>query len=183
MYEIHMVDGINVVEDPYRAGNFIREDIFVRQFIIKCHAKICRDQDDPRYGRYWSSSTKTLGHCSLIEQAILLAQDEIKVLAPPEGAHDIQIQRVTIMDHSRQTVLTGKVVAREIQWNRPVQTPQEEAAIQAEIALLDARWYEELYADNHGTMRDLSERVSNLQGALISEIWKTHAIAALAATQ
>ena len=183
MHEIHVFNGIHFVKNPYRQGSYIREDIFARQFVIQCHARICCEEDDPRYGWFWLDTVLTLGECALIEQAILLAQARIHTLEAPEDTFGVEAISVAIMDRTCRTILTGKVRSRKIQWHPPAQTRQEEEAILSKIDLLKSQRSEELRADNYDSMRHLSEQISHLQGTLIHATWKTHAIAALAATQ
>lgn len=43
----HVVDGVTFVATPYRAGTFIREDVFWRQFTITCQGQVEYVEETP----------------------------------------------------------------------------------------------------------------------------------------
>lgn len=45
----HVVDGVTFVATPYRAGTFVREDVFRRQLTITCRGEVEYPEDDPVY--------------------------------------------------------------------------------------------------------------------------------------
>lgn len=75
--KIHVVDGVTFVATPYRAGTFIREDVFWRQFTITCQGYIEYPEDDPVFGTWWTPHILELGQHGLIEEALALAADEL----------------------------------------------------------------------------------------------------------
>lgn len=57
----HVVDGVTFVATPYRAGTFVREDVFWRQFTITCQGYIEYPEDDRVFGTWWTPHILELG--------------------------------------------------------------------------------------------------------------------------
>ena len=65
----HVVDGVTFVATPYRAGTFIREDVFGvgSRSPVKARSSMSKR---PIYGTYWVPSILELGQHGLIEEAM-----------------------------------------------------------------------------------------------------------------
>src|SRR3546814_5754994 len=75
--KIHHFEGVAFVATPYRAGTYLRKDVFWRQFTITCQGNVEYPEDDPIYGSWWTPCTLVLGECGLIEDAMSLANARV----------------------------------------------------------------------------------------------------------
>jgi len=176
---IHHFDGVPFVADPYRAGTYVREDVFWRQFTITCRGEVEYHEDDPIYGTFWRPCTLEIGQCGLIEQAISLieqcyAEDRFD-LSDDDEALSFRPESFTVVDRNERLVLTGEVRTPGIRWCLPVTSDQEaEQVIKEARALYDEASYEHSW-DNYCTAKNLRLQARVLQGRLVDRFWRVPA--------
>lgn len=175
----HVVDGMSFVATPYRAGTFIREDVFWRQFTITCQGYIEYPEDDPIYGTWWTPHVLVLGEHGLIEEAMALAaacvaKDEFDLNSDID-ALGFRPELVLIRDALDRLVLTGHVKGERICWCKPVSSDEEVASIVQQVDDLRSEASYEAGWDNYSTAEGLRLRARVLAGRLIDPFWQKHA--------
>ncbi|MCU7371056.1 hypothetical protein PEC18_09300 [Paucibacter sp. O1-1] len=175
-----VVDGVTFVATPYRAGTFVREDVFRRQLTITCRGEIEYPEDDPVYGTWWTPHLVTLGECGLIEEAMALAsthlaKDEFDLNSEID-ALGFRPELVLIRDALGRLVLTGHAITGgDIRWGEPVTSDAEIAAIAQQVDELRGEAFYEAGWDNHCTAEGLRRRARALEGRLVDPFWQKHA--------
>ncbi|MFT3803453.1 MAG: hypothetical protein QM766_19850 [Burkholderiaceae bacterium] len=173
---IHHFDGVPFIADPYRAGSYLREDVFWRQFTITCQGEVEYLEDDPTYGTFWRSCTLEIGRCGLIEQAMTQAEQCLAEhrfdLTDDDEALRFRPEQFVVVDRSQRLVLSGEVRTRGIRWCPPVTSDQEaEEVTKAARALYDEACDEHGW-DNYSTAQRLRLRAAVLQGRLVDRFWR-----------
>ena len=182
----HVVDGVTFVATPYRAGTFIREDVFWRQFTVTCQGYVEYIEDDPIYGTYWTPSTLEFGQHGLIEEAMALAlacvsADEFD-LCPDTDALDFRPELVLVRDSLGRLVLTGQVWGASIRWSEPIASDEEAASVARQVNDLQGEASYEAGWDNYSTAEGLRLRARVLAGRLVDPFWQAHARRAVQAS-
>lgn len=178
-------DGIPFVATPYQSGVYIRQDVFMNQFILTCMGELEYPQDDPQYGTYKMDGYVVLGSFGLIEDAISMAQTRISEDPFPVSAESDALafypEQIYINFKSRngKLVLSGTVRNQQINWCYPSVSSSEEADLEIRIADLYSRASFESGWDNYETARALRRRAAVLEGHLVNPQWRKHAHTAL----
>lgn len=181
------VDGAAFVVSPYHPGIHIREDVFQRQFFVTCEGQIELPQDDPVYGTYWLDSTRTLGECGLIEEAIALAETCVEQhnfdLSDEYEEHVLSFspELIRVIDDRGRRVLAGEIWGSGIRWCPPVSSSAEADEVSSQAAKLNSEASFERGWDNYCTAKGLELKARILRGRLVHRIWRDHAKAALTA--
>lgn len=176
----HVVDGVTFVATPYRAGTFVREDVFRRQLTVTCRGEIEYPEDDPVYGTWWTPYLVTLGESGLIEEAMglastSLAKDEFDLNSAID-ALGFRPELVLIHDALGRLVLTGQAITGgDILWGEPAISDAEIAAIGQQVDELRGEASYEAGWDNHCTAEGLRRRARALEGQLVHPFWQKHA--------
>ena len=182
----HVVDGVTFVATPYRAGTFIREDVFWCQFTITCQGQVEHPEDDPIYGTYWVPSVLELGQRGLIEEAMALALACVSEhefdLNPDSDALDFRPELVLVRDSLNRLVLTGQVWGAGIRWSEPITSDEEAAAVAKQVDDLRGEASYEAGWDNYSTAEGLRLRARVLAGRLVDPFWQAHARRAVQAS-
>ncbi|MDF8361303.1 hypothetical protein [Achromobacter anxifer] len=177
--KIHMFNGEPFVATPYRAGTFIRSDVFWRQFSISCQGRIEYLEDDPIYGTWWSPETLTIGEHGLIEAAMELATrcvvDRAFDLDDIEDALSFSPEIVLIHDTMNRLVLAGEPRGLGIRWCKPVASEQDVSDLNEQIHELHREAHREAGWDNHCTAKRLSLQAQVLAGRFVDPFWRPHA--------
>lgn len=179
----HVFDGVAYVVTPYRAGTFVREDVFWRQFTVSCQGNIEYPEDDPIYGTWWTPHTLVLGQRGLIEDAMALAvacvsNDDFDLNSAIE-ARGFQPELVFVHDSLDRLVLTGEARGAGVRWSEPIASDKEAARVAQQVHdLRDEASYEAGW-DNYCTAERLRRRARVLAGRLVDPFWQTHARRAL----
>jgi hypothetical protein len=170
------VDGVPFVETPYRAGTYIRQGTFWRQFAVICDGAGEYPEDNRKHGTYWMDSSLSLGFYGLVEDAMAHAA---KVALT--GAYDLDDRSdalrfsgkiVTIQDRERRLVLAGEITrSGGIEWCVPVATDTEAETVRAQVAALRSSASYESGWDNSFTAKTLRHRADVLEGRLIHRVW------------
>lgn len=177
--KIHVFDGVPFVATPYRAGTFIRQDVFWRQFTVTCQGNIEYPEDDPVYGTWWTPYRLVLGQHGLIEGAMALAaacvtKGEFDLSSEIE-ALDFMPELVLVRDSLDRLVLAGQVEGQRICWCAPVTSQDESASVAKQVDELRAEAAYEAGWDNYCTAEHLRLRARVLAGRLVNPFWQEHA--------
>lgn len=174
------IGGVTFVATPYRAGTFIREDVFWRQLTVSCQGYIEYPEDDPIFGTWWTAHVAELGQRGLIEDAMALAaewlsQDDYD-LSSAIDALSFRPELVLVRDSLDRLVLTGEVGSGgSVRWCEPITSEEEAAAVVKQVDdLRDEASYEAGW-DNHSTAEGLRLRARVLAGRLVNPFWQAHA--------
>lgn len=182
----HVIDGVTFVATPYRAGTFIREDVFWRQLTVTCQGYVEYVEDDPIYGTYWVPSILELGERGLIEDAMALALACVSEhefdLNPDSDALDFRPELVLVRDSLNRLVLTGQVWGAGIRWSEPITSDEEAAAVAKQVDDLRGEASYEACWDNYSTAEGLRLRARVLVGRLVDPFWQAHARRAVQAS-
>lgn len=178
--DIRRFDGIPFIASPYRAGRFLRHDVFWRQFSIVCQGKVEYPEDDPVYGTWWTPHTLPLGQHGLIEATMALAsrrvaRHEFDLGSLELDALDFQGERVLILDARERRVLAGQVEDRRIRWCDPVGSDKEAADVARQIGELRDEAADEARWDNVHTAEALWLKARVLDGRQVDAFWREHA--------
>ncbi len=181
----HVVDGVTFVATPYRAGTFIREDVFWRQFTVTCQGYVGYPEDDPIYGTYWMPSVLELGQRGLIEDAMALAlacvsEDEFDLNSDTDAV-GFRPELILVRDSLDRLVLTGQVWGAGIRWSEPITSNEEAAAVANQVDDLSGEASYEAGWDNYSTAEGLRLRARVLAGRLVDPFWQAHARRAIQA--
>ncbi|RUF23428.1 hypothetical protein IPC1132_25780 [Pseudomonas aeruginosa] len=181
----HVIDGVTFVATPYRAGTFIREDVFWRQLTVTCQGYVEYVEDDPIYGTYWVPSIFELGERGLIEDAMALALACVSEhefdLNPDIDALDFRPELVLVRDSLNRLVLTGQVWGAGIRWSEPITSDEEAAAVAKQVDDLRGEASYEAGWDNYSSAEGLRLRARVLAGRLVDPFWQAHARCAVQA--
>lgn len=175
----HVIDGVTFVATPYRAGTFIRDNVFWHQFTITCQGYIEYPEDDPIYGTWWSPYTLVLGQHGLIEGAMELAEacvtkEEFDLDSEIE-ALGFRPELIVVRDSLDRLVLTGQAWGAGIRWSEPIASDEEAARVAKQIDdLRDEASYEAGW-DNYSTAEGLRLRARVLAGRLVDPFWQAPA--------
>jgi hypothetical protein len=183
--KIHVVEGVSFVATPYRAGTFIREDVFWRQFTITCCGEVEYPEDDPVYGTWWAPCKLALGQRGLIEDAMAMAaacvaNDEFE-LNFDSDALGFRPELVLVHDELGRLVLAGQVWATAIRWCEPVLSDDDIAAVAKQVEYLRVEAAFEAGWDNHCTAAGLRLPARVLAGRVVDPFWRKHALRAVQA--
>ena len=183
----HVVDGVTFVATPYRAGTFIREDVFWCQFTITCQGYIEYPEDDPVFGTWWTPHILELGQHGLIEDALALAADELSKdefdLRSEIEALDFRPELVLIRDSLDRLVVSGEVqCGGRIRWCEATASDAEAADVAKQVDDLRSEASYEAGWDNHSTAERLRLRARVLAGRLVDPFWQAHARRAVQAS-
>lgn len=177
--KVHHFDGVPFVATPYRAGTYIREEVFWRQFTVICQGEIEYPEDDPIYGTWWTSHALELGQCGLIEDAMSLADTHISQhdfdLSDDDEALDFSPELVILLDRQQRLVLAGQAWGNGIRWCPPVTTDDEARQIAKEVVALRSEASYEAGWDNFCTAKGLRLRARVLEGRLVDRYWRDYA--------
>ena len=182
-----VVDGVTFVATPYRAGTFVREDVFRRQLTITCRGEIEYPEDDPVYGTWWTPHLVTLGECGLIEEAMALAsthlaKDEFDLNSEID-ALGFRPELVLIRDSLDRLVVSGEVqCGGRIRWCEATASDAEAADVAKQVDDLRSEASYEAGWDNHSTAERLRLRARVLAGRLVDPFWQAHARRAVQAS-
>lgn len=178
-------DGIPFVATPYQSGAYIRQDVFMNQFILTCMGEFEYPQDDPQNGTYKLEGYVLLGSFGLIEEAISMAQTRISKDPFPVSAESHALAfypeqvYINFKYSTGKLVLSGTVRHQQINWCYPPESSSEEADLEIRIADLNSKASFESGWDNYETARTLWRKAAVLEGHLVNPQWRKHALAAL----
>jgi hypothetical protein len=169
-------NGVPFVETPYRASTYVREDVFWRQFVVRCHGECEYPEEERIYGTYWTPSSVSLGCYGLVEDAMSRARDVALTgefeLDADSDAIGFSGRLVVICDRERRLVLAGEVTGSNgVEWSVPVSTDEEATAVTTEVSNLRAEASYEAGWDNYSTAKFLRHRADVLEGRLIHRVW------------
>lgn len=176
-------DGTPFVATPYQSGVYIRQDVFMNQFILTCMGEFEYPQA-PQYGTYKKDGCVFLGLFGLIEEAISMAQTRISEDPFPVPAESDALAfypeqiYINFKYSTGKLVLSGTVRHQQIKWCPPVSS-SEEADLEIRIADLYSRASFESGWDNYETARALWRKAAVLEGHLVNPQWRKHAHTAL----
>lgn len=177
--KIHHFDGVAFVATPYRAGTYLRKDVFWRQFTVTCQGNVEYREDDPVYGCWWTPQTLVLGTCGLIEDAMSLANTRVSQhdfdLTDASDALSFAPELIVIRDRDQRLVLAGQVRGDTVRWCIPVASDEEASQIVKEVAELRSEASYEAGWDNFSTAQGLRFRARVLEGRLVDRFWRHHA--------
>jgi len=174
----HHFEGVAFIATPYRAGTYIRKDVFWRQFTISCQGNVEYPEDDPIYGSWWTPHTLVLGKCGLIENAMSLANTRVSHqdfdLSDAIDALNFAPELIIIRDRDQRLVLAGHVRGDTVTWCTPVASDEEAELIAKEVAELRSEASYEAGWDNFSTAQGLRFRARVLEGRLVDRFWRHH---------
>ncbi|MGO3130299.1 MAG: hypothetical protein ACTIJQ_00810 [Alcaligenes sp.] len=182
----HHFEGVAFIATPYRAGTYIRKDVFWRQFNITCQGNVEYAEDDPVYGSWWTPRTLFLGQCGLIEGAMSLATARVSHhdfdLTDAREALGFAPELIVIRDRGQRLVLAGQVRGDTVIWCIPVASDDENDQIVKEVAELRSEASYEAGWDNFSTAEGLRFRARVLEGRLVDHVWRDHTLKVVQAT-
>lgn len=174
----HHFEGVAFIATPYRAGTYLRKDVFWRQFTITCQGNVEYPEDDPVYGSWWTSHTLVLGKCGLIEDAMSLAKARVSQrdfdLTDASDALGFAPELIVIRDRDGRLVLAGQVRGDTVRWCIPVASDEEASQIVKEVAELRSEASYEAGWDNFSTAQGLRFHARVLEGRLVDHFWQHH---------
>lgn len=180
-------NGIAFVLNPYATSQFLRQDLFDRQFQVRLHSQTEYVEDNPLDGTFWLNEMTLVGHCGLLADATTLAEAAVVQMLnrsvpchqDPGCALDYVPRRVVINDRFGNLVLCGTVSNGILGWLKPVED-EAEAALRKSIDALYAEAAFESGWDNYSTAQGLREHARRLESRLVSPQWLPHVLAHLA---
>ncbi|ABI58366.1 hypothetical protein [Nitrosomonas eutropha] len=174
----HHIEGVAFIATPYRAGTYLRKDVFWRQFTITCQGNVEYLEDDPVYGSWWTPHTLILGNCGLIQDAMSLANTRVSQhdfdLTDAIDALNFAPELIVIRDRDGRLVLAGQVRGDNVRWCIPVASDEETEQIVKEVAELRSEASYEAGWDNFSTAQGLRFRARVLEGRLVDRFWRFH---------
>ncbi|WP_418648292.1 hypothetical protein ACNQFN_06260 [Thauera butanivorans] len=182
---IHLFDGVRFVANPYRAGSYLREDVFWRQFNVICRGEAEYLEDDPALGTWRAPCVVDVGQCGLIEEAMALAEAWLSQDDPACGddcdALSFAPALFVIRDRDGRHVLAGEAREGRVRWCPPVASDLEAEEVIREAGKLHDEAAYETGWDNFCTAEELCRRARLLEGRLVDRCWREHARKALLA--
>lgn len=178
---LHMqhFDGVAFVHNPYFTGTALREDIFKSQFSVLAQGKAELGDDDSFAHTFWSPFTIELARCGLLEQCLVKA---LHYLVSRDTGHgggailDFRPDRISILDRSGQSVLTGIIREFTLVWLAPYSSDAELLVAETEIQrLLAEALYEDCW-DNHSTAQHLRRQADDIKARIIPNHWRPHVL-------
>lgn len=175
----HVSNEQTFVATPYRAGTFVRSDIFWRQFTITCQGNMECPEDDPVYGTWLTPHTLVLGQHGLIEDAMALASAHLSTHQFESdstiNALDFIPELVLVRDALDRLVLAGQARGELIHWCEPVGSDSEAASVVKQVDELRSEASYEAGWDNFSTAERLRLSARVLAGRLVDPYWRKYA--------
>lgn len=180
-------NGIAFVLNPYATSQFLRQDLFDRQFQVRLHSQTEYVDDDPLEGTYWMNEASLVGQCGLLDDATPLAEAAVRHMLnrsvpfhqDPGRPLRFAPRRIVINDRFGNQVLYGTVNNGTLGWLKPVEG-EAESALRKSIDALYAEAAFESGWDNYSTAQELREHARCLERRLVSPQWLPHVLAHLA---
>lgn len=147
----------------------------MQPFTITCIGEVQRSEDDPALGTWWQQETQTLGRCSSLGEAVILANDlaqrggHLHVAADASG---FSPRLLVILDGDACLVLAGEIQGASVDWCQPVADRAEARKVVEAASCMRAEASDQTIRDNFSAARELRHQASLLEGRLVDPFWR-----------
>lgn len=147
----------------------------MRPIAITCIGEVQRSEDDPVLGTWWQQEIRTLGRCSSLGEAIILASDLAQGCGHLHDAADVSgfsLRLLVIFDGDACLVLAGEIQDASIKWCQPVADQAEARKVVEAASRMRAEASGQTSQDNFSAARELRHQASLLEGRLVDPFWR-----------